>query len=337
MFKRILVPLDGSERAERALPLAARVASASGGTVVLVRTVDVRPTAGLYYEIPGDLQADTLEARRTDAEGYLDIIARSAKMMGVTTQTVAVTGPTASTILSVADEQSANLIVMCSHGYGGMKRWALGSVAQHVTRQAHVPVMVLRENGPAAQVRLESGTECRILVALDGSELAEAALAPAAGLAQALAPAGAGLLHLVLVANPYDAAEHELTRDEAVTGATTYLSRVVDRLRTDANGALTVTYAVLVDYDVAATLTRAAGNGDGATETATGEGYEVIAMATHGRTGVALWAMGSVTERVLQSTKRPMLIVRPAQVSTTEKETVHLTARGEYNTWPGLL
>jgi nucleotide-binding universal stress UspA family protein len=303
-----------------------------------VRTVDVRPTAGLYYEVPSDLQVDSLEARRADVEGYLDIIARSGKMGGVITDTVAVTGPAASTILSVADEQSADLIIMCSHGYSGLKRWALGSVAQHVTRHAHVPVLVLRASGPAAaKVRLESRSACRVLVALDGSELAEAALVPAAELARALAPAGTGLLHLVLVANPYDAAEHELTREEAVTEATTYLSRVADRLRTDANGALTVTYAVAVDYDVAATLTRVAGNGNGAAAPEAGEGYDVIAMATHGRTGVALWAMGSVTERVLQSTQRPMLIVRPAQVSTAEKETAHLTAPGEYNTWPGLL
>src|SRR5579883_372202 len=149
MFKQMLVPLDGSERAERAVPVAARMARATGGSIVLTRVVS--PTSELWpgIEPQPTLTQSIIDADLADASAYLEQIADSPSLTGIPTRTVALFGPPAFTILSVALSYNADLIVMCSHGYTGMSLWMLGSVAEKVARHAAVPVFILREGGPS--------------------------------------------------------------------------------------------------------------------------------------------------------------------------------------------
>lgn len=174
MFKRILIPLDGSERAERALPVAALLARASGGSIALLR-----------------IATGALDAARARAADYLAQIAASPELAGISVHAHVRSGAPAQRILEVAREQQVDLIILGSHGETGLKRWVLGSVAQHVTRQSSAPVLVLHERGGVpTHLSAEDTQLVRILVALDGSSLAEATLAPAAYLSAALsAPA----------------------------------------------------------------------------------------------------------------------------------------------------
>jgi nucleotide-binding universal stress UspA family protein len=344
MFKRILVPLDGSERAERALPVAARLARASQGTVILGRAAQVQPAMTItpYFEMPADWQQEALKAEEAGATEYLTRVANSAELKGVSVATVVRTGAAAWEMLAAAQEQAADVIVMCSHGHTGFKRWVLGSVAQHIARHAQTPVLILREQGAAlTRTQFASDTEMRVLVALDGSERAEAVLAPALALAQDLSLKGHGALHLLSVINPYEAVDKELPRESTVNAAQSYLGSVADRLgnKYGSSTAPTVTWTVAADFDAASAIIHTAesdtagGNGTGISG-----GYDVIAMATHGRTGVALWALGSVTERVVQGTQLPMLIVRSTEKNASETTSLHMPAlEDNINTWPGLL
>src|SRR5579859_1902201 len=146
MFQRILVPLDGSARAQRALPVAARLARASGGSIILVQALSI--DIDLYLVPQPTLIERVINVELAEAERYLITLASSPPLAGVPTETVALFGSAASSLLSVVHSSKADLIVLCSHGRTGMTRWALGSVAEKVARQSPVPVFVLREGGP---------------------------------------------------------------------------------------------------------------------------------------------------------------------------------------------
>ncbi len=148
MLKRILVPLDGSPRAERALPVAARIARTSGGTVVLlcVASIPAEYAPAMYasYVAQTPFYAqELLDAEMAKARYYLADMAQSKHLAGIRTETEALPGSAAPTIVAIAgrdDEQLVDLIILCSHGRTGFRRWALGSVAQKVARHSPVPV-----------------------------------------------------------------------------------------------------------------------------------------------------------------------------------------------------
>jgi len=331
MYKRILVPLDGSTRAERAIRVAARIARASGGAVVLVRAVNAAIEFWPSFVGETTVVQSMLDADQVAADEYLASIKQSPELVGIVTETRTLFGPASSAILAIAESSEADLIVLCSHGYTGMTRWALGSVAEKVARYALVPVLVLREAGPVpAGLHPDATRPLRALVALDGSVLAKAALEPAAFLIAALAAPAQGALHLVRVVKPVipdkgerdpEAHEHFLYK------AKRYLSSTVEQIHEGlvapaiANLKLLITWSVAVDTDVAAGIVRVAENGEDAEGAGVFGRCDVIAMATHGRGGMQRWAMGSVTERVLNATNLPLLIVRPPDMLDKSKVT----------------
>jgi nucleotide-binding universal stress UspA family protein len=344
MFQRILVPLDGSSRAERAIPVAARIARTTHGSVLLLRVAAFQAQYGLYlYQAyPSSspvLVEEMLDTELEQAHYYLTALAHSETLAGITVEMKACTGVASPAILAMAREQRADLIVMCSHGRTGFKRWALGSVAQKIVRQSPLPVLLLREGSPApVDLQSSAAHPLRALVALDGSPFAEASLIPAAHLVAALAPPGKGALHLAqIVSLPEMMGEQEYTeydeavREQVLHAATIYMNRVAEHLRTGmaAELALQVTWSVSVKEDIANTLIKMAELGEetGSYEV---EGCDLIAMATHGLSGFQRWMIGSITERVLDGTTLPLLIVRPQELDTsitrelTEEEALHV-------------
>jgi len=324
MFKRILVPLDGSARAERALPVAARIARASGGTVVLLQAASHSLEWGPPY--PG---LQLTESEDEQATRYLAGIAQSNGLAGITTETIACSGMAAPNILKATRAHNIDLIVLCSHGYTGFTRWRLGSVAEKVARHAPVPVLVLHADGPVPAGSPKSpGHPLRVLVALDGSPLAEASLRPAAHLAAMLAAPASGAIHLARVVQllspklispvPSDSS----MRDPMLSEATEYLSGIVDRLRTGDLAALqlTITWSIAFETDVAGAIAQMAEHNEDAHGVGVVDGCDLIAMATHGRSGPSRWMLGSVTERVLHATKLPLLIVRSPGMAVTPAE-----------------
>jgi nucleotide-binding universal stress UspA family protein len=195
-----------------------------------------------------------------------------------------------------------------------------------------MPVLVLRPGGTfPAGPRPDDALPLRVLVPLDGSTCAKAALEPAAQFISSLAAPTVGAMHIVRVVRP---ASSDLDRhqpwhetDEALLHkAQAYLQATTDHLRRGlvapavAELKLAITWSVASDTDVAAALLRVAENGEDARGSGVFGGCDVIAMATHGRSGLQRWTMGSVTERVLRATSLPMLIVRPPETPRASKQ-----------------
>jgi nucleotide-binding universal stress UspA family protein len=248
------------------------------------------------------------------AAHYLEGIATSSHFVGVGTEVEVRYGSAPATIFSAIETKNIDLIVMCSHGNTGLKRWVLGSVAQKVVRHSPVPVLVLRDHGTTtAGPHPYIERPLRVLVPLDGSVIAKSALKPAAQLVAALAAPGQGAIHLVRVVKPETMTLDATTKEHMLHKAKTYLTSVTHHLREGiaAELKLAVSWSVALDTDVAAAIISVAENGEDAEGAGVFGGCHFIALSTHGRGGLQRWAMGSVTERVLDGSRLPLLIVRP--------------------------
>ncbi len=326
MFKRILVPLDGSARAEQAIPTAGRIARATGGSVVLLRATlpPVDYGYGPYMLRPAFTVLDQgVQEALEEATHYLERVATSSYLAGVKTEVVAETGSAAAMIFSVIEAKNIDLIVMCTHGDTGLKRWVLGSVAQKVAHHAPVPVLVLHQHTTIAGAHPHIERPLRVLVPLDGSALAKAALQPAAQLVAALATPGQGAIHLVRVVKrdtlPGEVLD-PVAKEHLLHKAKTYLAAAAGHMREGiaAELKLVVTWSVALDTDAADAIIRVAEIGEDPGGAGAFGGCDLIALATHGREGLQRWAMGSVTERVLAGTTLPVFIIRPQPAATEQ-------------------
>ena len=233
--------------------------------------------------------------------------------------TKAIEGRPADALLSVAQDMKADLIVMSSHGHSGLKRWVLGSVAQAIERRSSIPVLILHDQVESSERLLHGMAEpIRVMVALDGSPLSEAILPAAAGVSAALASPLSGALHLAMVV-PEPLQEQGITAGsytKAIWDAQSYLNRLSKRLRQDPQVGPTVeiTSSISLQSKVSETLVKLAEIGADMEGVSAFTGYDLIAMATHGREGVDRWLHASVTEQVLDTTKVPVLVIWPEQV-----------------------
>jgi nucleotide-binding universal stress UspA family protein len=168
------------------------------------------------------------------------------------------------------------------------------------------------------------GGPLRALITLDGSAEAKAALESAAQLVAALAAPGQGAVHLLRVVKPPQFDEKKISpehlaamKSEALHKAKTYMDSVATHLREGSLGSLhlALTWSVVLDDDIAGAIIQVAENGEDAEGAGIPGRCDLVAMATHGRTGFQHWVMGSVTERVLGATRLPLLIVRPAETA----------------------
>ncbi len=290
MISKILVPLDGSSLAERALPLATEIAKGSYGCLVLLRAVayfTVLAADPLLYEEMNRLGED-------EALAYLRQV-RNNLSDSVPTDVLCEVGSAADAILRQAQEDEIDLIVMSSHGRSGFNRWVYGSVAERVMGQAPCPTLIINGRQPPAR-----SIPRRILVPLDGSELAERALTPALELVEALGSD----LHLLRVAT----SERALLQTESMAGvfadmeskeigeAQDYLQEQVESVNLDA-----------VQVSVESSKDSVAG---AIIDYAARQEIDLIVMSSHGRTGLQRWVYGSVAEKVLRSACCATMIVR---------------------------
>ena len=324
MFRRVLVPLDGTKYAEQAIPVAARIARASGGSVVLMRVVLPPVELGKYAaRHAAAWERTAYETERAKAISYLagTMIYYASDLDGIDSDMGVASGIIPPTICSTARSEHADLIVMYSYGETGLKRWLFGSVTQEVARKAPVPMLILRGRGDVFPTS-RADHPVQVMVTLDGSPLAETALLPAAQLTAALAAPAQGRLHLLRVlARPVtEGKEMSRVHIDAMHEAETYLRTVAERLRQSypAICKLTITWSVVVNHDVVGAIIQRAENIEGMEQVSN---CHLIAMATHGRRGIVRLMRGSVPEGVLGATRLPLLLVRPQEIaSQTKKE-----------------
>jgi nucleotide-binding universal stress UspA family protein len=331
MFQRIVVPLDGSTRAERAVPVAARLARPAHGTLIFTRAVlppmDYSKCASRHSAI---WERNLHEKQRAEATSYLvkAMLAHTGDLQGIDSELGVATGIIPQAICSVARSEHAHLIVICSRGETGLKRRFFGSVALEVVRHSSVPVLVLHEQGKAMPVS-QLACPVRAIVALDGSTLSESALEPAAHLIAALAAPGQATLQLLRVVDPlasegkWRSHTHvDISKQiQARNAAETYLRTVAERLRHGSLAALNllVTSSVVSSPDVVGTIIQQAENGKWNGQV--GE-CALIALALHEHTGLRHLSMGHVTRRAFEATKLPLLLVRPQPTTVQRPEKI---------------
>lgn len=155
MYARILVPLDGSELAEVALPHAISLAKQSGAEVILLRVLEpLAPGAAMGQEsiyIEPEFWRRLQQEYLDEARAYLDRVAARLSADGLSARTEIRRGSPAEMIIDTARELHADAIVMATHGRSGIGRWMLGSVADRVVRASHLPVLLIRPEKPSAE------------------------------------------------------------------------------------------------------------------------------------------------------------------------------------------
>lgn len=290
-LKRFLVPLDGSPLAECALPVACELARRTNGVLVLLRSPEYveaqLPSAvefSLYLPQGRDL-TDYYHKVREETKAYLAAVARRVGA-DVTVETLVEEGERAGAIVDAAADEAIDLIVMTTHGRTGLSRWVLGSVAERVLHEAPCPVLILRSgHACAGDSQKAAGALRSILIPLDGSPLAEEALPIGLALAETLG----GAVTLLRV-QPPGASDGYLESAAARCGDRDVPLRAETLIRADA-GSSAVAQAIL-DY-------------------AEQNDVGLIAMSTHGRSGLQRWVYGSVTQKLVGHSNRAMLVVRP--------------------------
>jgi nucleotide-binding universal stress UspA family protein len=292
MFNKILAALDGSILAESLLPwVAAFVPAAHSREVVLLSVIETGTPEQLH--IAEGYLRDKAEGLEQAWKG------RDSAMPSITC--IAVRSPEldiASAILRYAEDNGIDLIMLSTHGHSGINRWLLGSVAEKVIRGADMPVFLGRAYPEPA--RASAGLK-RLVVPLDGSKLAEQALPYAEHLARS------GLAEVTLLyVEPQEAAVFSRKpgaslRDVDRKGMEVYL----DSIRSGLAGA----------GIKAQTKTRMGHPAEQITDEAREESVDLIVMSSHGRTGLARWALGSVADLVLRASPAPVLVI-PSRVSS---------------------
>ncbi len=278
MYRRVLIPVDGSSYSEEILPYALAVRHATGAELALVAVLD---------------------ARTDDDEA-------TTRMRGLATRlqadpiVVTGNGSVARAILSEADRVDGTLVAMTTHGRGGLAEAVLGSVAHDVVRAAHRPVLVYRpgtrpDAGPDGASRTPEPAPINlVMLPLDGSELAQQMEEPARALARAL---GARLLIV------------QVLRSDVVPGGqvpegdilpSSYVSRRARALSRGGGDGADTDWEVLYGHPVDAMAAYLDGRPDA-----------VVAMATNGRSGLRAAVFGSVTAGMVRRSAVPVLVQRP--------------------------
>ncbi|MCY3661035.1 MAG: universal stress protein [Caldilineaceae bacterium] len=309
LSRPILVPMDGSDVANGILPHVLPIAGKANIPLVLLAAVDPDaidcPASVMSAATPAGgpmaiCRARIEESSRVHAQDTLHRVAAHLKDDGMEAKTTVAIGDPAEEILRVSEEEGCGLIAMSTHGRNPIGRSILGSITDRVIRASNVPVLTVTPER-AKKHQEEGAPLTTIVVPLDGSELAQRALPYVGRLARILSMEVL-LARVVRTENP-TYTETDLGfrvpafREEVNWEATEYLEQIAQRLR---DKGLTVRSQVLTGSAAQALVNLAH-------ETP----RNLIAMTTHGRTGLSRWMMGSVASTLVRRSGDPVLVIRP--------------------------
>ncbi len=288
MWKRILIPLDGSNLAEQALAYAEELAVAFSSELVLLYVSESREKQ--YHHMH---------------QLYVEEVAKQLKerfKKRARVKTVVLSGEPAEEIIGYAEKNNISVIIMASHGRSGITGWVMGGVASKVLHTTKVPVMLIRVAKPPRKAPRKRLLE-RVLLPLDGSETGEAAvpyvqeLISKLGVEVILFGVVAGGRHVRTVGGLdyilYPEQELELIKTEA--GG--YLDRLCQRLAARKGR---VSVELKVGDDIAGEIIKFAKK----------DSVSLIAISAHGHSGIEKWVFGSIANKVVQVSKIPVLVVR---------------------------
>ncbi len=288
MWKKILVPLDGSDLAELALPYAEELANAFKSEVILLH---VNEPAESHYRHMHEL--------------YMQEVADRMKERIRKVSPVVVSGKSADEIISYAEKNDVGLIIITSHGRSGIMSWATGSIASKLLQAAAVPLLMVR----AAKPRQEAQRPVllnRILLPLDGSEAGGAAVEYVGELMSRFESE-------VILFGVVSSGRH--IRSVGGLDYISYPEEQVAMFKKEAEGYLDGVYRKLKRRKGTVKVALKVGDkvGDVGQEIikfAEEEGVNLIAISSHGHSGIKKWVFGSIANKVVQDSKAPVLVVK---------------------------
>jgi nucleotide-binding universal stress UspA family protein len=313
MFRKVLVPLDGSYLSEMALEQALAVVSGCEVPEMVILTV-VEPFHDQPYRTGDDWIEKIQKQAVRVAQNYVNQLVERLKSTGRQVEAVVIKGNPAQVILEYAQKKSIDLIIMSAYGRSGISRWPFGSVTDKVVRHSPVPVLVTSPSFPGtgqpgrlAQVdQIREGKKeiqmyKKILVPLDGSPNSECVLDHVKSVATGCHVPEVMLLSVV---EPLRLGYYGITEDmiqetlrKGAESARDMVSRSAERLKREG-----VYTTASVEQGKAA---------DTILDFAKSSGADLIIMSTHGRSGITRWALGSVADRVAHHSPIPVMLISP--------------------------
>ncbi len=314
MYENIIVPLDGSDASRQVLPYARSIAKTVGATLHLIGVLEPlnrvdnlsrmgsgaqnAPMSQSELVLSEDWRA-LVGGLRREARERLDAAAEESRNRGIETTVELLEGEAAEQIIAAGNRQGESLIAMSTHGRSGIGRWMLGSVTDKVVKHTSTPVLIIRaqREEPPDDVALS-----KVVLPLDGSELAERAIPHAVAFANAF---GAGITILRSssptaygfgYADYYAAQTYTDISSEVLSDVRDYVTSAVGRIQ--GMGVASVEERTPEGNPGAAIIDEV---GDDRTK--------LVVMTTHGRTGVGRWVLGSVTDRVIQHSAGPVMVI----------------------------
>jgi nucleotide-binding universal stress UspA family protein len=312
MYQSILVPLDGSTFGEHALPWAATIARRAEARLTLAHVHE--PMATLYGEGAFALSDDLDACARREKGAYLDqVVARLRNAAPRDVTPLLFEGNVVEAIRAQVVRDKVDLVVMTTHGRGPLGRFWLGRVADKLLRQLSIPLLLVLPGQNAPDLAAEPALR-RIIIPLDGSDLAERMLAPATALG-GLTGAHYTLLRAVKPVHPTLPYTEGLSIAQLASEILDQIEKIQAEMRKEAQGYLTgvaerlrarslrvQTRLVVEEHPAAAILHEA--------ETC---GADLIAIETHGRGGLSRLFLGSVADKVLRGSALPVLVHHPSE------------------------
>jgi nucleotide-binding universal stress UspA family protein len=303
MYQKILVPLDGSKVAEAILPCVVWLARGFGARVTLLTVAPSRKEAGQPSpRASGPNSVETMEGLAIEPTRYLEGVAKYLAVRHIEAEPVVVEGDAAETILAQARERGCDLFAMSTRGRSGLGRGLLGSVTDAVIRSSDIPVVVVSpKGGPQGQ---EEGMALkRVVVPLDGSSLAETVLPHVKEMARRLS-LEVDLIGVVTVPTwpgaGYEGYPVEVTglEERMEADAAAYLERVG---RGFSDEGIPTRWKVLKGSPGLTILSYVQGSSE-----------NLVAISTHGRSGLGRLVIGSVADLLIRSLGTPVLVVGPS-------------------------
>ena len=300
MYSRILIPLDGSKTAEKVLPYARYLAGKFKIPIELLAVIDIAEMATHIPAGRARFLDGMIEEGMRFSTTYLKGVASTFPAADV--KCTVEKGHAEDAIIEHGEADTAMLISMATHGRSGLNRFLLGSVAEKVLRGTANPLLLVRAT-ETSKSDGEAGFKS-IIVPLDGSELAESVIPMVAGVARKLD------LEVVLLRTyhiPYNVyagndSYYAVNYDELIAGVRDEAREYLDKKIAEVKKLGVVKVSAVAKEGFAEDEIIAYGN-------KTPDG--LIAMCSHGRSGVRRWVLGSVTENVVRHTSDPLLVVRP--------------------------
>jgi nucleotide-binding universal stress UspA family protein len=303
MYRTLVVPLDGSQLAERALPYAIRLAQASSARLALTRAALAPP--------PRSLDGSDWEAEQADAIAeateYLCEMAESVSGQVTAVDISVPYGRAIDKIVETVEAYDADALVMATHGRSGLAHLLYGSVTEGVLARSSVPVFAVYVRPGEAPAPSFSPVNARVVVPQDGSSFDAPALQTALNL---LGPAGQ--IVLVSVVEPPDHVE----REEGGRRVLAYLDQQEEARTREARDYLTSVVGQLREKRVHVPVKIDVRLGDptsGIGMAAIDSEADLIVMATHGRTGISRAVLGSVAGAVMRTGSTAVLLVHPTE------------------------